>query len=99
MDVGSEAGRPNCPVPDDRDTVIEVDWTFQDGTTKNNKWLYFQEGAYMSGVEKTGGKIVAKYSKSGDIAASVHSFGKGTVGLIGPHTEADQGWCKLTFIL
>ncbi|KAI1038206.1 hypothetical protein LB503_012121 [Fusarium chuoi] len=38
------------------------------------------------------GKIVGRYSANGDVAASIIPYGKGSVGLVGPHPEADHTW-------
>jgi glutamine amidotransferase-like uncharacterized protein len=93
-DVRSEINNPKSPVQNDKDTVIQVDWTFKNGYTKNNRWLYFQEGAYITEFNASEGQILARYSKSRDIAASVTKYGQGWVGLTGPHPEADQSWCE-----
>jgi glutamine amidotransferase-like uncharacterized protein len=92
--VQSEIDNPKSPVQNDEDTVIQVDWNFRNGSTKNNRWLYFQEGAYITEFNASEGQILARYSKSRDIAASVTKYGQGWVGLTGPHPEADQTWCK-----
>ena len=41
-------------------------------------------------------QILGRYSGSGDIAASLTPFGKGWVGAVGPHPEADRTWCRST---
>lgn len=92
--VGSEIEQRNSQVTKDDDTVIQVDWTFQDGKTEPNRWLYFQEGAFIKGLDGRNGAVLARYSKSRDVAASVTIRGKGSVGLVGPHPEADESWCK-----
>jgi glutamine amidotransferase-like uncharacterized protein len=94
VDVRSEITKPNSPVRDDEDTVIQVDWIFRNGSKNNNRWLYFQEGAYITEFDPREGDVLARYSKSRDIAASVTRYGKGWVGLTGPHPEADQTWCR-----
>lgn len=92
--VGSEIGQRNSQVTTDKDIVLQVDWTFQDGKTETNRWLYFQEGAFVKGLDGRNGAVLARYSKSRDVAASVTTRGKGSVGLAGPHPEADESWCK-----
>ncbi|KAJ4286502.1 hypothetical protein N0V90_013202 [Kalmusia sp. IMI 367209] len=92
INVGSEVGRPGSQVGNENDTVIQVDWTFNNGQTEKNKWLYFQDGAYVTEFESEQGKVVARYSTSRDIAASVTQYGDGWVGLVGPHPEADESW-------
>jgi glutamine amidotransferase-like uncharacterized protein len=91
--VGSEIEQRNSQVSNDDDTVIQVDWTFQHGKTQTNRWLYFQEGAFIKGLDGNA-VVLARYSKSRDVAASVTTRGKGSVGLVGPHPEADKSWCK-----
>lgn len=86
---------------DDDDTIIQVDWTFKSGTTQKGRWVYFQEGTLID-VEKIPngqGRILARYSKSGDVAASVTKYGKGWVGLVGPHPEADEQWCEYQVVV
>lgn len=92
--VGSEIEQRNSQVTKDDDTVIQVDWSFQDGQIATNRWLYFQEGAFVKGLNGRNGAVLARYSKSRDVAAAVTIRGKGSVGLVGPHPEADESWCK-----
>ncbi|KAF5011291.1 hypothetical protein FDECE_2591 [Fusarium decemcellulare] len=97
-DVDSERSQPDAQVTSEEDTVIQVDWTFVSGQTEKNKWLYFQDGAVITGLDEDKlkrdheGRILAKYSKNGDVAASVTKYGKGWVGLVGPHPEATEEW-------
>jgi glutamine amidotransferase-like uncharacterized protein len=98
IDVGSEIKQKDAPVNDKKDTVIQVDWTFDAGTSsqKVNKgrWMYFQEGAVMLGFEASDPYVLARYTANNGVAASVTPYGKGFVGLVGPHPEADKTWCK-----
>lgn len=99
VDVGSEAEQPGSQVGNDDNAIIQVDWTFSGhGQTEKNRWLFFQEGAYIKGMKKDQGTVIARYSKSGDVAGSVTKYGSGWVGLIGPHPEADETWCKHRFL-
>ncbi|KAM5381878.1 hypothetical protein ACJZ2D_002868 [Fusarium nematophilum] len=96
-DTDSECEQPESQVTSDEDTVIQVDWTFVSGKTEKNRWLYFQEGPLITGLDEmlrdaSRGRILARYSKSGDIAAAVTPYGNGWVGLVGPHPEATQDW-------
>lgn len=95
-DVDSECEQPDSQVTTDEDTMIQVDWTFTSGKTEKNKWLYFQDGPFIDGL-KDQESVIARYSKSGNVAASVTRYGKGRVGLVGPHPEADEEWCKYFF--
>jgi hypothetical protein len=92
--------QPGAQVNDTRDTVIQVNWDFQTGPKKGQKedgrWLYFQDGAVikLSESSKADALVLGRFSSNGDIAASVTPFEKGWVGLVGPHPEADESWCK-----
>lgn len=98
-DVDEESKQPGAQVTNDNDTIINVDWTFstgdEAGTTQKNRWLYFQDGAVIDIAESSTSKVLARYSSNGDIAASLTAYQSGWVGLVGPHPEADQSWCKL----
>lgn len=96
--VGSEIERPGRQVDSPIDTVIQVDWTFgtgdKAGKTEKKRWVYFQEGAVMTGFTESNSQVMATYSSNGDIAATLNQFGAGWVGLVGPHPEATEAWCK-----
>ncbi|KAJ4005554.1 hypothetical protein NW752_002387 [Fusarium irregulare] len=88
-----EITRRGAQVDDEDDTVIQVDWTFESGKVDKNRWLYFQDGVVIKGFgAKTPGQVLGRYSSNGDVAASVTPYGKGWVGLVGPHPEADKTW-------
>lgn len=91
--VDSEIEQSQSEVRTDDDTTIAIDYTFRDETTIRRQ-IYFQEGAFINGFQPAAsdGKVLARYAKSGDVAASVSRYGQGWVGLIGPHPEADQSW-------
>ncbi|KAH8705807.1 hypothetical protein BGW36DRAFT_435816 [Talaromyces proteolyticus] len=97
--IADEADQPGAQVKNYKDTVIQVDWTFHTGPNKgqeqDGRWLYFQDGAVMKLAPNASALILGKYSSNGDIAASVTPFGKGWVGLVGPHPEADESWYQL----
>lgn len=97
-DCDQEITQPGSQVHNERDTVIQVDWTFssglKDGKTDCRRWLYFQDGAVVKLSSNSTARVLAKYSGDGDVAATVSAFGKGWVGLVGPHPEADQSWCR-----
>jgi hypothetical protein len=44
-------------------------------------------------------KILGRYSSNDDVAATLSPFGRGWVGLVGPHPEATEDWCKCTIPL
>jgi hypothetical protein len=98
-DVDSEYSLPNSQVQDDKDTIIQIDWNWQygkeAGQTQKDQWIFFQDGACVEDfIENKTDIVLARYSTSGRVAAAVNKFGKGKVGVCGPHPEADQSWCK-----
>ncbi|KAH7324207.1 hypothetical protein B0I35DRAFT_158096 [Stachybotrys elegans] len=99
IDTDSECEQEGAQVSDGRDAVIQVDWEFNSGSPYSNvqrgRWLYFQEGAMLTGFKGEDPRILARYSSNGDVAASATSFGRGFVGLTGPHPEATKDWFKL----
>jgi glutamine amidotransferase-like uncharacterized protein len=66
------------------DTTVTVDWRGED------RQLYFQDGPYFS-VHGSATTILATYS-NGLTAAAVAHYGSGSVGVVGPHPEADESW-------
>ena len=80
--VEGEVGVPDFPVKDSTDDVVAVTW----GDTL--RWTYFQEGARLP----VGGAEAYAHYETGDLAAACYRFGDGSVGLIGPHPEADATW-------
>lgn len=80
------------------DTVIQVDWKFSTGEkqcdTEDGRWLYFQDGVALKLAKNSPAEVLGRYSKNGDVAATLSAYGKGWVAITGPHPEADQSWCK-----
>ena len=97
-DVAREIKQTNAQIDDGRNAVIEVDWRFSTGpkrgTTEDNRWLFFQDGAAFLLSSDTTATVLANYSSNGDVAATINPYGKGWVANVGPHPEADQSWCK-----
>lgn len=96
-----ECTRQGAQVKNRRDTKIQVNWNFSTGPQagkSEKRWMYFQDGAtieFLDGaVSDDGSKILGTYSSNGDVAASVTPFGKGWVGVVGPHPEATKDWCE-----
>ncbi|WP_369211395.1 BPL-N domain-containing protein [Streptomyces flavofungini] len=88
-DTDGYADSRGAEVDDDRDTVLKVTWRgkprhmyFQDGPA-----FHFDRGAGTAGVE-----VLATYPGNGLPAAAVARYGKGRVGVSGPHPEADASW-------
>jgi hypothetical protein len=70
------------------DTLVPVIWR---GT---NRLMYFQDGPYfIPDYDVAGQTILATYT-NGKVAAMVQPYGKGKIGVSGPHPEADKSWYK-----
>lgn len=71
-------------------TLLKVRWG------NLNRWIYAQSPPYFSEkllhVKELQAFVVARYEDSGRISAIITKFGKGFVGLIGPHPEASHDW-------
>ncbi|KJK83677.1 hypothetical protein H634G_00910 [Metarhizium anisopliae BRIP 53293] len=107
-DVDREIDQRRTQVANDSDTLIQVDWTFQSdaagharGQTVRDRWAYFQDGVAIKGLpgarrrarDRAGGDaMLARYSQSGDVAASRTPHGDGWVVLVGIHPEATSLW-------
>ncbi|KAK8918066.1 hypothetical protein VCV18_009396 [Metarhizium anisopliae] len=110
-DVDREIDQRRTQVANDSDTLIQVDWTFQSdaagharGQTVRDRWAYFQDGVAIKGLpgarrrarDRAGGDaMLARYSQSGDVAASRTPHGDGWVVLVGIHPEATSLWCPV----
>jgi glutamine amidotransferase-like uncharacterized protein len=71
----------------DRSARVEpIDWL------QNFYWLYFQDGPYFDVSRMPLAEVWAVYARTGHAAAVMNGFGKGRVGLIGPHPEAELDW-------
>ncbi|GAA4547618.1 BPL-N domain-containing protein [Amycolatopsis samaneae] len=70
-----------------KDTVVTVSWRGRDRT------LYFQDGPEFRLRPGSGANVLATYD-TGAPAAVVVAYGKGRVGVVGPHPEADAGWYR-----
>jgi glutamine amidotransferase-like uncharacterized protein len=69
----------------DGDAVVEVDWR---GHRRN---LYFQDGPHFRFDAGADVEVLATYPNHA-VAAAVTVFGRGRVGVVGPHPEADADW-------
>jgi glutamine amidotransferase-like uncharacterized protein len=99
--VAQEIEEPGAQVGGEEDTIIQVDWSFstgkKEGKTERERWLYFQDGPVFTVAENSPAKVMARYSKTGGVAAVLNGFGKGWVANVGPHPEADRAWCECFF--
>jgi glutamine amidotransferase-like uncharacterized protein len=81
--------RPNSTIHKTTPNIVELKWL-----NKQTK-MYFHDGASFFPKNKKdtldGIKIYGTY-KNKDIAALIYNYGKGKVGLIGPHPEASKWW-------
>jgi glutamine amidotransferase-like uncharacterized protein len=67
------------------DTLVEVAWR---GHTRT---LFFQDGPYFWVRPSAEATVVATYP-NGTAAALIAGFGRGRVGVVGPHPEATGDW-------
>jgi imidazoleglycerol phosphate synthase glutamine amidotransferase subunit HisH len=79
--------RPNSNVTKHTATTTTIKW--------KDEWreMYFHDGSafYFIDCEPVSTIIYATYN-NGDIAALIQPYGKGKIGLIGPHPEAPKWW-------
>ncbi len=68
-----------------RDTVISVRWRGR------QRHMYFQDGPYFILDRGAAASVLATYD-NGTPAAVVTRYGRGRVGVVGPHPEADASW-------
>jgi glutamine amidotransferase-like uncharacterized protein len=68
--------------------VIDLTWG-----NNNNCPMYFFDGAAFipKNCDHMPAKIISRY-QNGDVAALMQPFGRGIVGVIGPHPEAQKWW-------
>ncbi|KAF5865523.1 hypothetical protein ETB97_003366 [Aspergillus alliaceus] len=64
------------------------------GRLDKGQWVYFQDGAVIHLPVTYQGVVMGRCSTNQEVAVSVTPFGKGWVGLVGPHPEADESWYK-----
>ena len=76
-------------VTSELDTVVPLLWRGQ------LRHVYFQDGTLFQ-LDQTAAptQILATYT-NGEIAAAVQNVGKGRVGMVGPHPEADETWYSM----
>lgn len=68
--------------------LLKLNWLGQ------KRYMYFQSGPSFGLIPFPGARVVARYAKTGNIAALISNLGQGRVGLIGTHPEADEDWYK-----
>ena len=78
--------RPNSTINKTGATTLKIKWK------DDNIEIYFHDGAaFFPTDDNFKAKIYALYP-NGDIGAMIQSYGKGKVGVIGPHPEAQKWW-------
>ncbi|HSK26441.1 MAG TPA: BPL-N domain-containing protein, partial [Jiangellales bacterium] len=77
---------PGCATTSDRDTVIEVRWGGRP------RAVFFQDGPWFDLDPRRGPAEVLAVYGNGLPAAVVAPYGRGTVGVVGPHPEATADW-------
>ncbi|GAB3971938.1 hypothetical protein GCM10029978_048050 [Actinoallomurus acanthiterrae] len=77
---------PGASVRTDQDTVVEVRWR------DRPRRLYFQDGPYFWIRKRASGVMVLARYTNGRIAALVAPYGRGRIGVVGPHPEATVDW-------
>ena len=73
-------------VRDEEDTVVPIDWGNQ------QRYMYFQDGPYFILNHRADNVNKLATYTNGKIAALVAPYGKGKVGVSGPHPEATTSW-------
>ncbi|MFE1932196.1 BPL-N domain-containing protein [Streptomyces sp. NPDC059474] len=76
---------PDTTVHDQRDTVVPVKWRGK------QRHMYFQDGPAFLLDKAADADVLATYP-NGAAAVVVAPYGKGRVGVSGPHPEADRSW-------
>lgn len=76
---------PDTTIHDDRDTVVPVTWGGE------RRHMYFQDGPAFLLDQGADADVLATYP-NGAAAVVVAPYGRGRVGVSGPHPEADRSW-------
>lgn len=72
--------------------VISVRWPAPHGSPIRE--IFYQDGPYFWLHRRATARVLARYT-NGLIAAMVVPFGRGAVGVSGPHPEANRSWYRL----
>lgn len=84
-DTDQYIGTSRASVDTDRGAIVEVSWR------GHRRHLYFQDGPLFQFDADADVDILARYPNRA-VAAAVTSFGRGRVGVVGPHPEASADW-------
>jgi glutamine amidotransferase-like uncharacterized protein len=85
-DTDQYISSPGATVSIDRDVVIDVEWS---GTVRR---VFFQDGPWFDLDPQRGSADVLAVYDNRLPAAVVAPFGRGRVGVVGPHPEATPDW-------
>ncbi|HEV7824733.1 MAG TPA: BPL-N domain-containing protein [Mycobacteriales bacterium] len=79
---------PGAGVTTAEDTLVDVDWRGR------RHRMFFQDGPVfrLPASVPAGVTVLARYTSNGEVAAMVAPFGRGKVGVVGPHPEAPDDW-------
>lgn len=58
------------------------------------RWVYFQDGPAFYPRPGAAVTVFGAFAQDGTAAAAVFPYGKGRVGVLSPHLEADAGWAR-----
>ncbi|MBB4683438.1 BPL-N domain-containing protein [Amycolatopsis jiangsuensis] len=84
-DTDQYIGSQGAHLRSTRDTVLPVTWRGE------RRQMYFQDGPLFTLEPSAPATVLATYP-TGAVAAAVTPYGKGKVGVVGPHPEADESW-------
>ncbi len=70
--------------------VLQLNWL----NPQQNRFVYFQDGPAFYPKKDADIQILARFAKDQTPAAVIFPWGKGKVGLISPHLEADYDWTR-----
>lgn len=76
---------PGAETTTAEETVVDVQWG------RHVRSLYFEDGPYIAVDEGPSAEVLARYG-NGLPAAVVAAYGRGAVGVVGPHPEATPDW-------
>ena len=68
--------------------LMSINWL----PTQKNRLVFFEFGPYLHPYPGAPVTIMARFNQDHSPAALIFPYGKGKVGLISPHLEADQPW-------
>jgi glutamine amidotransferase-like uncharacterized protein len=73
-------------VTSEKDSIIQVSWR------GNTRLMYFQDGPYFIPESGIADQTILAYYTNGQVASMVQPYGKGKIGVSGPHPEANADW-------